>query len=125
MNDVVFYPDFSRQKRLDFLKMLTLLSVPMKQPAAIGAFQIEALASGVPVVQPRIGGFTELIESTCGGLLYEPNDSETLGATLEELLLKPESVRELGECGRGIVFNHYNHKQMASEMIEVYQKMIY
>jgi glycosyltransferase involved in cell wall biosynthesis len=32
-------------------------------------FLLEAMASGVPVVQPRRGGFVEIVEKTGGGLL--------------------------------------------------------
>ena len=35
---------------------------------------LEAMASGVPVVQPRRGAFTEVVERTGGGVLVEPDD---------------------------------------------------
>jgi glycosyltransferase involved in cell wall biosynthesis len=95
----------------------------MKEPSAIGAFQIEALAAGVPVVQPRLGGFAELIESTCGGILYEPNDAETLASKLEGLLLDPTRAKELGECGRGVVFERYNNMVMAEEIVKIYESI--
>ena len=41
-----------------------------------GVFLLEAMASGVPVVQPRRGAFTEIVEKTGGGLLVAPDDPD-------------------------------------------------
>ena len=42
----------------------------------------EALASGVPVVQPRHAAFPEILADTGGGLLYDPDDPEGLADAL-------------------------------------------
>ena len=46
---------------------------------AKGIFLLEAMACGVPVVQPRRGAFTEIVEKTGGGLLVEPDDQDKSG----------------------------------------------
>ncbi|MCJ7812295.1 glycosyltransferase family 4 protein, partial [bacterium] len=122
-NDVEFYPEFDRKNRIEFLKSLSVLSVPMKIPEAIGAFQIEAIAAGVPVVQPRIGGFPEFIEETGGGILYAPNNAETLASALELLLLNPHDARKLAERGRNVVFKKYSHTQVVKDLINVYNSV--
>ena len=60
--------------------------MPATYGEAFGLYVIEALASGVPVVQPRHGAFPELIESTGGGVLCEPDDIKSLADALEALL---------------------------------------
>ncbi len=122
-NDVIFYPEFDRKNRIKFLKSLSVLSVPMKIPVAIGAFQIEAIAAGIPVVQPKIGGFSEFIEKTGGGILYEPNDPKTLASALESLLLNPVHARKLAERGRKVVFKKYSHTQVVKDLINVYNSV--
>ena len=51
-----------------------MLSVPATYEEPKGIFLLEAMASGVPVVQPRRGAFPEIIESTGGGLIVEPDE---------------------------------------------------
>ena len=41
-------------------------------------FLLEAMAAGVPVVQPRRGAFTEIVEQTGGGLLVRPDNEDAL-----------------------------------------------
>ncbi len=56
-------------------------------------FLLEAMACGVPVVQPRRGGFTEIIETTGGGELVEPDDPDSLA----EGILRLDRDRALGQ----------------------------
>jgi glycosyltransferase involved in cell wall biosynthesis len=43
---------------------------------AFGLYLLEAMASGVPVVQPRRGAFPEIVEATGGGWIYNPGVRE-------------------------------------------------
>ena len=62
-----------------FCAGLDVLSVPATYDEPKGLFLLEAMASGVPVVQPRRGAFVEIVEKTGGGLLVEPDDPEQPG----------------------------------------------
>ena len=48
------------------------------------------------MVQPRRGGFTEIVEKTGGGLLVEPDDPESLAEGLLRIYRDPELRRTLG-----------------------------
>ncbi|MHC4426660.1 MAG: glycosyltransferase family 4 protein [Planctomycetota bacterium] len=120
IEDVEFLPDFDRNARLAFLRTLSVLSVPEKQPVAYGLYVLEALAAGVPVVEPASGVFPELLEMTGGGVLCEPNNAEALAAAAEPLLLKPDYARKLGKQGRDAVFEKFNIDQTAVEMVRIY-----
>jgi len=69
---VEFRPDFSGPARRSFLAETTVLSVPSIHGEAFGAFLLEALASGIPVVQPRLGGFVELVEESGEEFWWNP-----------------------------------------------------
>jgi glycosyltransferase involved in cell wall biosynthesis len=122
-DDAEFVEDMDQQSRLDFLKSLTVLSVPVPRGEAFGLYIIEANACGVPVVQPQAGGFPELIEQTGGGLVYTPNDASALAAKLKALLSNPDRARGLGRAGRRAVREYFNVDRKAQEMVALYEKM--
>ena len=123
-NDVRIFEEFNKENRIQFLKSLTLLSVPVPTGEAFGTYQLEALAAGVPVVQPNIGGYPEFIEATGGGIIYEPNDSENLAKALASLLSIPEQVRKFGAQGRKAVLEKYSMSDMAKNIIKLYKSTI-
>src|SRR6185295_7812410 len=49
-----------REGKLAFLRSLDVLCVPATYDEPKGMFLLEAMACGVPVVQPRRGAFTEI-----------------------------------------------------------------
>lgn len=113
-----------RQEKLDFLRGLDLLSVPTVYREPKGIFALEALASGVPIVQPAHGSFPELLAATGGGRLVRPSDPEHLAATLHELLTNHDERRRLGQVGRDAVHRDYTADRMAKQTLEVYRKYL-
>jgi len=100
------------------------LCVPALYGEAFGLYVIEALASGVPVVQPRHAAFPELIEATGGGALYEPGNLSALVQQLEDLLLNPILARSLGTAGRKAVLEKFSVDSMAQEMVKTIQEVL-
>jgi len=123
IDDVEFLPDFDREARIAFLRSLSVLSVPEKQPVAYGLYVLEALAAGVPVVEPENGVFPELIETTGGGLLCEPNNVDALADALSSLLLDSAQAQNLGENGRAAVSENFNIEQTAGQMVRIYEQI--
>ncbi len=113
LGDVDFHPNLSRGEKQEFLRSLSVLSVPAQFGESFGFYVIEAMAAGVPVVQPRCASFPELIEITGGGITYEPADRETLAATLESFLHDPVKARKLGQAGREAVHEKFSIDTMA------------
>jgi glycosyltransferase involved in cell wall biosynthesis len=124
MDDVKIYESFDIEHRLEFLKSLSLLSVPVPGGEAFGAYQVEALASGVPIVQPNVGGYPEFIEATGGGILYETNDPTHLARALASMLDDPDRIRELGKNGRKVVMERFSMENMANNILDVYKKVV-
>ena len=122
--DVRIFKDFSKDSRIKFLKSLTLLSVPVPTGEAFGAYQVEALAAGVPVVQPNVGSYPEFIETTKGGIIYEPNTAKKLAGAIASLLSDQEKVRKLGEQGRRVVMERFSMEQMAKNMEGIYNDVV-
>ena len=120
--DVEFCEGLTRERRVEFLQSLSVLSVPMPHPEAFGMFILEALACGVPVVQPRIGAFPEIISATGGGICYDPTDPAGLIQALKSLLLDPAAARTLGRVGCETVRKEFNIKGTAERILAVYKQ---
>ena len=119
IGEVNFSPNLSRGEKIDFLSALTVFSVPASYGEAFGLYLIEAMAAGVPVVQPRTASFTELVEATSGGVLCEPGNAKVLGEAIEKLVLDAKQLQTLGETGRKTVFERFNADVMAEETIKL------
>jgi glycosyltransferase involved in cell wall biosynthesis len=113
-----------RPQKLAFLQDIDVLSVPTVYRDPKGIFVLEALAAGVPVVQPEHGAFPELLASTGGGRLVRPEDPQHLAETLHELLTDSTARRALGEQGRASVHRSFTADAMAAATLAVYQKYL-
>jgi glycosyltransferase involved in cell wall biosynthesis len=112
-----------RDQKIAFLQTLDVLSVPATYDEPKGMFLLEAMACGVPVVQPRRGGFTEIVEATGGGRLVEPDNPEALAAGILELQRDTELAHKLGERGFENVRKHYSVARMADRALEAYESV--
>lgn len=102
-----------------FLRDLDVLSVPTSYREPKGLYILEALASGVPVVQPRHGSFPELIEQTGGGLLVEPENAADLARALLHLHDNRDHADTLGRQGRQAVLDRFHANAMADNTAKV------
>lgn len=124
LEQVEFLPNVDRAGKLAFYRSLSVFSVPATYGEAFGLYVLEALAAGVPVVQPRHGAFPELIEATGGGLLCEPNNPEALAETIDRLLADPAQARALGQAGRKAVLERFSIQHMARSYLDLFAALI-
>ncbi|WP_340110849.1 glycosyltransferase family 4 protein [Maribellus mangrovi] len=116
-------PDFEGKEVNDFFKKVQMITVPVRIGEAFGMYMIEAMASGVPVVQPALGAFPEIIKLSGGGVTYMPNTPIKLSEAWSELLTDPEKLEKLsrdGYEGTTKKFNIHNH---AKEIITLYESL--
>jgi len=118
-SEAEWFPNIDRRQKQEFLRTVSVLSVPATYGEAFGLYVLEALACGVPVVQPRHAAFPEIIEQTGGGVLCEPNDPSRLADALEALLLDPARAWQLGRQGRQAVREHFSVERMAGNVEDV------
>jgi glycosyltransferase involved in cell wall biosynthesis len=113
-----------RQDKARFLKSLDVLSVPSPYAEPKGLYLLEALACGVPVVQPRHGAFPEVLEKTGGGVLFPPGDVGALADAVHGLWSDQSRADALGSAGAAGVRRHYDVARMADRVLEVYERII-
>ena len=115
--------EFEGDTRHNFFKKVSMISVPVRIGEAFGMYLLESMASGVPVVQPALGAFPEIVELSGGGVTYMPNSPEKLSEIWAELLSDPEKLEKLshdGYEGTKKKFNIHNH---AAEIIGLYESL--
>jgi glycosyltransferase involved in cell wall biosynthesis len=123
-NDVEHVESPTHADKVRFLQSIDVLSVPAPYREPKGLYVLEALAEGVPVVQPRHGSFPELIEMTGGGLLVNPDDPAELARGLRLLLDDAELRRELGRKGQAAVRERFTAERMADDTLEVLRRFV-
>jgi glycosyltransferase involved in cell wall biosynthesis len=114
-------PSFAPKERIDFLSSIRVLSVPVPEGEAFGAFLLEAMAAGVPVVRPDLGGFPEVIGPSGAGVLYSPNTPEALAEALSGVLSDSCRARALGLAGFHAVRGRFTSFHAAGGLERVLQ----
>ena len=115
-------PDLA--SKVKFMQSIDVLSVPTSYREPKGLYILEALANGVPVVQPRHGSFPELVEKTGGGLLVEPENASALAEGWCRILNDSEMRLETGRMGKAAVFTHFTAESMARETLRVLNEFV-
>lgn len=110
--------------KVRFLQSLDILSVPAAFREPKGLYVLEAMANGVPVVQPGHGSFPELVEATGGGLIVAPGDPKALAEGWRQLLLDPELRRRHADKGKAAVFEKFNSEVMAEATLRVLERYV-
>ncbi|HEX6716762.1 MAG TPA: glycosyltransferase family 4 protein [Pyrinomonadaceae bacterium] len=112
-----------RAEKIAFLRALDVMSLPATYDEPKGVSLLEAMACGVPVVQPRRGAFTEIVEKTGGGLLVQPDDPQSLADGILKLARNKELAEELSANGFRGVREHYTAAHMADQVLECYNSV--
>lgn len=122
-NDIEFYTGFSSNVAPDFFTTLSVLTVPVLKGEAFGLYQLEAMASGIPTVQPALAAFPEIAQVSGGGVVYEPNNPEALAAKWAEVFSNPENLKQMSLNGRQSVSDKFNLQVLTNKMIDVYEEI--
>ncbi|HEU4926535.1 MAG TPA: glycosyltransferase family 4 protein [Vicinamibacterales bacterium] len=115
--------EVDRAQKTAFLQSIDVFSVPAVYEEPKGLFLLEALANGVPVVQPKRGAFPEILDKTGGGLIVPPGDSSALADAWLDLWRDPEEAFALGRAGAQGVREHYDVGVMAEAAEQAYRSL--
>ena len=112
--------EVDRAQKTAFLQSLDVFSVPTTYAEPKGMFLLEAMANGLPVVQPRRGAFPEMVSKTGGGVIVEPDNPSALAGAFLDLWRNPERAVALGRAGAAGVREHYDVGRMAEAAESAY-----
>ncbi len=122
--DVDFHDEFEGESRKEFFKKVAVGTVPVRNGEAFGMYLPELMASGIPIVQPALGAFPEIVNLSGGGVVYEPNTPAGLMQAWATVLSDRDNLANLSHLARKGVETYFNIHDHAREMIQVYEQMI-
>jgi glycosyltransferase involved in cell wall biosynthesis len=120
-DEFVYRGAVERAKKVQFFHDIDVLSVPSPYREPKGLYLLEAMACGVPVVQPNFGAFPEMIARTGGGLLARSESGADIAEALYDVWRDPARAAEMGKQGAAGVRAHYTVEHMARGVLAAYQ----
>jgi glycosyltransferase involved in cell wall biosynthesis len=119
-----YWGELDRRGKIEFLRRVHVFSVPCTYDEPKGIFLLEAMAAGLPVVQPRRGVFPEIVARTGGGVLAQSGDPVALAQALLPLCENPSLRRDLGDAGFQGVRKHFTSTAMAADAVAIYKELL-
>ena len=89
-----------------------------------GIINLEAMACEIPVVASAVGGIQEVVIDKETGLLVPPADPRALAEAINTLLRDKSMARRMGLAGRARIEKHFSWDLIASQTLDMYQKLI-
>jgi glycosyltransferase involved in cell wall biosynthesis len=129
LDQVEFHPNLDREQKIQFLSKLDALCVPAHYGEAFGLYLIEAMACGVPVIQPQTAAFPEVLEAMddapyhathSHGFLYpdpNPENPATLASALESAVKDLPLLYNKGLRSQTRVRERFSLERMAKEFV--------
>lgn len=123
-SNVRFVPFVPHNEISDWFRLADVVVVPSARQEAFGLVNVEAMASGVPVVATAVGGMTEIIKHEQSGLLVRSaNISVGLAESICSVLADPGYARSLGENGLDRVRERFTWEHTTKRLLELYRKL--
>jgi glycosyltransferase involved in cell wall biosynthesis len=110
--------------RRDLERIYTDLDVAVLTSANEGSpvSLIEAMASGVPVIGPRVGGVPDVIDDGATGIIVPPDDASSTADAIMRLLGDLEVRRKMGAAARERALRLYAADRLVSDVAALYRE---
>jgi glycosyltransferase involved in cell wall biosynthesis len=121
---VIVHPSFEGAGRKEFFSKVALGTVPVRNGEAFGIYLPEFMACGIPVIQPTLGAFPEIVNLSGGGRTYSPNTPEELAKNWAEVLGDKKLLSSLSRQARKGVEQYFDIHVHTRKMVSVYKQLI-
>ena len=110
------------REKLGFLQRADIFVLPSRNES-FGIANLEAMASGLPVVSTRTGAIPEYLESGVHGLLVDPGDAQGLAAALRRLIADADLRARLGAAAQRRA-RDYDWSVVAAAVEALYERLL-
>ena len=126
-DEFAYHGVLNREQKIVFLETLDLMSIPAIYDDPKGLSLLEAMAAGTPVLVPRRGTYTEIVERTQGGPLLDVDGMsvsvDSLTDQLTDLVCNAAKRESLGRKAFHAVRAEYGANRMAEKAARVYASL--
>jgi glycosyltransferase involved in cell wall biosynthesis len=110
------------REKLAFLQGADVFVLPSRNES-FGIANLEAMATGLPVISTRTGAIPEYLQTEVHGLLVEPGDAMALAGAMRRLMDDGELRLRLGDAARQRA-REYDWNVVAASVAAVYAAML-
>lgn len=123
---VKFVGQISDEDLPNFYRSCDVFCLPsITRAEAFGIVQIEAMASGKPVISTRLNNGVDYVnQNNITGLVVEPSNVEELSAAIQKLLENSDLCRKFGENAKKRVQQEFLPSVMAERTLNLYQEIL-
>jgi rhamnosyl/mannosyltransferase len=123
---VIFVGDVSDEELPGYYQACDVFVLPASERSeAYGLVQLEAMASGRPVICTELGTGTSYINRDgVTGLVVPARDAEALAAACNRLLNDDEARRDMGARGRERVLAEFTVDTMVERVVSLYHRLL-
>ena len=89
-----------------------------------GIVILEAWSAGLPVLASNVGGLPHFVEHGLDGLLFDPNDDDSLIRVFHQLNSDEALTRSLAEAGRAKAVSEYDWDVVTRKLLSIYEEVI-
>lgn len=98
--------------------------VPSRRPEPFGRVAVEAMAMGRVVVAANHGGLKEIIQPGITGLLFNPNDSDSLASCLVALYGDMSLLKSMGHKARERYLKWFSEEKFRVRFISAVEELL-
>lgn len=98
--------------------------IPSTEPEPFGMVALEAMLSKKPIIASDHGGLTEIIKHKETGLLFKPNDNESLSQAIKYLVKYKDTRMRYGENGYQRAIKEFSLQKYVSGISNIFKEML-
>ncbi len=123
---ITILPHLDSEELYSYYEACDVFVLPSTEKTeAYGLVQVEAMASGKPVVSTEIGtGTTFVNQNGVTGLTVPPRDASALAGAIGTLLRDPDLRTRLGRQAEERAMKEFTTEQMVERVYNVYQRLL-
>lgn len=85
---------------------------------------LEAFAAGKPVIASDLGGMSELVRNSNGGLLVPPGDARALAESMKWIASHTSQANEMGQIARDYAMKTHSVQSHYNRLTKVYERVL-